>query len=133
MEENSLSKKKQGLDRAEELAERDELEAAQSVLDGIDEKNARWHYVQSRIYIKKNWLNEARKQLEIAVKSEPENGTYINALNNLEYRAQSGEDKMKGSKKKRSGDNQEMGSFCAECCCEGCLGGLCGAACDGCG
>ena len=53
MEENSLGEKKQGLDRAEELAERDELEAAQSVLDGIDEKNARWHYVQSRIYIKR--------------------------------------------------------------------------------
>ena len=28
MEENSLGEKKQGLDRAEELAERDELEAA---------------------------------------------------------------------------------------------------------
>lgn len=131
MEENSLGGEKEPLDRAAELAEQGNTDDAQAVLDGIEERNGRWHYVQAQIYIKKNWQNEARKQFEIAVELEPENADYINALNNLEYRAEATKKKKSGNKS--YADDMEMGSFCAECCCEGCFAGLCGAACEGCG
>lgn len=140
MEENSIGGGRVGLDRAEELIAEGKPEEAQAVLDGLDEKNGEWHYVQARLYIEKNWLNEARKQLEIAMREEPENAQYIEAYDSLKYRAEEEHaegEKIKKGKRRGAKDKEQMGSFCAECCCEscafGCAEGLCESACDGCG
>ena len=96
---------------------------AQNMLDDEEEKDARWHYLQSRIYLAKNWTNEARKQLETAVELDPENEEYKEELEALKSEAEN-----------ESGEGQpEMGkgkfrAFCGEvcaCCAEGCSGFIC--------
>lgn len=56
---------------------------AQQKLDSFDERNAEWHYLQSVVFYKKNWLNESKKQLEIAVSMEPTVAKYSDALNRM--------------------------------------------------
>lgn len=115
------------LNRAEKLIDSDELNEAQVILDGIDEHDARWHFMQSKLFLKKNWHNEARKQLEIAVRLDPDNEEYKSAYDHLKNEKSGGE--MHDVKKNKF-------DGCAECCClascECCGEGLCAAICDGC-
>jgi hypothetical protein len=60
-----------------------DIRLAQEKLDSFDERNGEWHYYQSVIFYKKNWINESKKQLEIALQCDPENQKYKNALNKL--------------------------------------------------
>ena len=49
---------------------------AQHVLDSFNERGAKWHYLQSVVFYRKNWINESKKQLEIAIQLEPDNQKY---------------------------------------------------------
>lgn len=60
----------------EKLIREGDIAGAQTALDNMDERGAEWHYLQSVIFYKKNWLNESRKQLEIALNMEPHNPKY---------------------------------------------------------
>ncbi|MBO5889501.1 MAG: hypothetical protein J6Q58_05115 [Clostridia bacterium] len=60
-----------------------DMRLAQEKLDSFDERNGEWHYYQSVIYYKKNWINESKKQLEIALQCDPNNEKYKNALNKI--------------------------------------------------
>ena len=62
------------------------LQLAQEKLDTFDERDAEWHYYQSVIFYKKNWINESKKQLEIAIQMDGANEKYKNALNKLNAR-----------------------------------------------
>ena len=44
-----------------------DLARAQTLLDDFNERSAEWHYLQSIVFYKKNWMNESKKQLEIAI------------------------------------------------------------------
>lgn len=57
---------------------------AQARLDAISDRTAQWHYLQSIIYYKREWLSDSRKQLAIAVSMEPNNSTYKTALDKLD-------------------------------------------------
>ena len=70
----------------ENLIKNGDLYNAQSKLDTFDERSAEWHYYQSVIFFKKNWVNESKKQLEIAIQMDPYNEKYKNALNKLNER-----------------------------------------------
>ena len=65
-----------GFARVEELLKQDNVSEAQRVLDGFNERGGRWHYLQSVVFYRKNWMNESKKQLEIAIQLEPENEKY---------------------------------------------------------
>ncbi len=58
-------------------------DAAQSILDGISVREGEWHYYQSIIYYKREWLSECKKQLEAAVACDPDNYKYRSALDKL--------------------------------------------------
>ena len=66
------------------------LSAAQQLLDDFDGRTAEWHYYQSVIFFKKNWINESKKQLEIALSLSPDEPKYKNALNKLNNRVNEG-------------------------------------------
>jgi curved DNA-binding protein CbpA len=70
----------------ESLIKNGDLYNAQAKLDLFDERSAEWHYYQSVIFFKKNWVNESKKQLEIAIQMDPYNDKYKNALNKLNER-----------------------------------------------
>lgn len=59
---------------------------AQSLLDDMYYRGGEWHYYQAIIFYEKNWLNESKKQLELAVDLEPENEKYKRSLENMKRR-----------------------------------------------
>lgn len=126
------------------------IQEAQRVLDSFNERGGQWHYLQSVVFYRKNWMNESKKQLEIAIQLEPENQKYKEAYKKLNdkinYDAAGGErqnanpngcnsayqgQQMNGARD----DNQMGGNFCASCldCCYTymCISCLCDG-CSGC-
>ncbi len=119
---------------------------AQHVLDSFNERGGRWHYLQSVIFYRKNWINESKKQLEIAIQLEPENAKYKETYRKLNDKinqdAQSGAQNQGGNGQgayqgqtmdSQSSDSQMGGNFCANCieCCylNMCLNCLCNGCC----
>ncbi|MBR6737616.1 MAG: hypothetical protein IKL82_04545 [Clostridia bacterium] len=100
------------------------LQAAQQLLDDFNERNAEWHYFQSVVFYKKNWINESKKQLEIAVSMCPNEQKYKDALSKLEDKVKQGERVNPDWNKSSSGSqevnvNQQLGGDgCAQWCCD---------------
>lgn len=127
--------------KVEELIKANDISEAQRVLDGFNERGGRWHYLQSVIFYRKNWINESKKQLEIAIQLEPDNEkykeTYKKLNDKINYDAQNsagGNQTVYQGQTVNSADNDQMGgNFCANCieCCylNLCINCLCNACC----
>ena len=119
------------LNLAEELLANDCPAQAQSVLDSVNERNAKWHFLQSKIFFEKNWIYESKKQMEFALELEPNNSQYIEELEKLNTLGETPphsekEEKPeldKGSCKQDCAEASCLG--CMECCCSGVCGGIC--------
>ncbi len=106
------------------------LSAAQQLLDDFDGRTAEWHYYQSVIFFKKNWINESKKQLEIALSLSPDEPKYKNALNKLNNRVneganinsdwnKSGNQGYQQGYYQQGGPNQQLGGdSCMQWCCD---------------
>ena len=57
---------------------------AQARLDETDTRTAEWHYLQSIVFYKREWLSESKVQLKMALNLEPYNPKYQSALQKLE-------------------------------------------------
>lgn len=112
-----------------------DIATAQQRLDSFNERNAEWHYLQSVVFYKKNWMNESKKQLEIAMQMDQNNPKYRDAYEKLrsraEYANQTG-NAPHTNPNVNQGDGQMGGSFCANCAsfcytylCVSCLFNLC--------
>ncbi len=118
-----------------DLIRKGDIAAAQSKLDAFNERNAEWHYLQSVIFYKKNWMNESKKQLEIAMQMDPVNSKYQDAYKKLNarvnYEQQTGG--APNTNPNVGSDSEQMGgnwcATCANCCytylCVNCLFNLC--------
>lgn len=118
-----------------DLIRKGDIAAAQSKLDAFNERNAEWHYLQSVVFYKKNWMNESKKQLEIAMQMDPVNSKYQDAYQKLNahvnYQSQTGD--APNTNPNVQSDSEQMGgnwcSTCASCCytylCVNCLFNLC--------
>ena len=119
-----------------ELLKKGEISAAQAKLDDFNERPAEWHYLQAVVFFKKNWTNESKKQLEIAMQLDPSNDKYRSAYEKLnrknDYEKQSAQQPYNGDYN-MSGQGEQMGgnacSNCISCCytylCVDCLFSLC--------
>ena len=114
-------------DRVEELIRTGDIQEAQRVLDQFNERSGRWHYLQSVVFYKKSWMNESKKQLEIAMQLEPDNQKYKDAYRKLSERINTAhytQNNQNGStyqgQTMNSSDDEQMGgtfcSYCAQCC-----------------
>ncbi|MCM1368068.1 MAG: hypothetical protein NC184_04580 [Roseburia sp.] len=56
---------------------------AQDILDSVQDRGAEWHYMQAIVFYKREWLTEAKNQLEMALKEDPSNEKYRSSLNKL--------------------------------------------------
>ena len=101
------------------------LQGAQQLLDDFNERNAEWHYLQSVVFYKKNWTNESKKQLEIAMQMDPNNQKYKNSYDKLNEKIKT--DSNKTFTSYTSGDNRNYqneeprqmgGDGCCQWCCE---------------
>ena len=122
-------------DEVAELIRKGDISGAQSKLDSFNERNAEWHYLQSVVFYKKNWINESKKQLEIAMQMDGANPKYREAYDKLkaraDYRQQTG-GAPNVNPNPASGDEQMGGNACANCAsfcytflCVNCLFNLC--------
>lgn len=97
------------LAEVDELIRANDLNGAQSKLDSITLRDAEWHYLQSVVYYKKNWLNESKKQLEIAMNMEPNNTKYSDAYTKLKAKTEFNESRFySGNAQGQSNGNQGM-------------------------
>lgn len=120
-----------------------DIETAQKLLDDMSYRGAEWHYYQSVVFYEKNWLNDTKKQLEIALQMDPQNEKYKRALDNLKkkidgsrpydkecsqgvYNADSTQtDRTYTQRDGAVADgicSACQALWCADCCCE-CMGG----------
>lgn len=118
-----------------ELIKKGDIVGAQEKLDSFNERNAEWHYLQSVVFYRKNWINESKKQLEIAMQMDSGNAKYRDAYEKLrsraEYTQQTG-GATNTNPDPASGGEQMGGTWCANCAsfcytylCINCLFNLC--------
>ena len=124
-----------------ELLKQDKIAEAQARLDDFNERPAEWHYLQAVVFYKKNWTNESKKQLEIAMEMEPDNIKYraaygkMNAKNDFEQQSayQRNQNPYSNPYNRPYDDGGQMGgnacTECISCCytymCINCLFNLC--------
>ena len=112
----------------ETLIREGKINEAQAKLDEYSNRSAEWHYIQSVIFYKKNWTNESKKQLEIALEMEPTNQKYSNSYEKLKAKMASNEQNFRSNNAHYGADgnpetNRQMGgtndcmSMCATWCC----------------
>ncbi|MBO7214127.1 MAG: hypothetical protein J6V66_01375 [Clostridia bacterium] len=105
------------------------LSAAQQLLDDFNERTAEWHYYQSVVFYKKNWFNESKKQLEIAISMNPNEQKYKDSLEKLNARVNNGAkinsdwnksgNTYGGENPQQAGPTQQLGGdSCAQWCCD---------------
>lgn len=103
------------------------IDEAQNVLDGYSERHAEWHYLQAVIYYKKNWGNECKKQMEIAIMKDPNNPKYKESydklLKEMEFKSKnfsSGNVNMQNDPQRDFDpyDRQMGGNDCLASCCQ---------------
>lgn len=120
-----------------------DIETAQKLLDDMSYRGAEWHYYQSVVFYEKNWLNDTKKQLEIALQMDPQNEKYQRALDNLKKKIDGARPYDKeGAQGVYNADSTQtdrtytqrdgavadgicsacQALWCADCCCE-CMGG----------
>ncbi len=56
---------------------------AQDILDSITDRKGEWHYMQAIVFYKREWLTEAKTQLEMALRDDPNNDKYRTSLDKL--------------------------------------------------
>lgn len=109
---------------------------AQDVLDSISDRGGEWHYMQAIVFYKRDWLIEARTQLEMALQDDPSNQKYRNSLEKLKIAIQNPEKPSAAAASANNGSAYGMGagepidqpsqadqmSNClSSCCCACCL------------
>ena len=133
----------EGQDSFEEIAsllKENKVSEAQARLDDFNERTAEWHYLQAVVFYKKNWTNDSKKQLEIAMQMDPSNQKYraaygkLNAKNDYQQQAAHQQQQSQNPYTNTTyGSEDQMGgnacSNCISCCytylCIDCLFSLC--------
>ena len=111
-------------DKVEEYIRKGDLHSAQHELDEFNDRGAEWHYLQAVIFFKKNWHNESKKQLEIAMQMDPSNDKYRNSYRKLEEKMRDSANKnftsynQSGNGQQYNEPQQMGGDGCCQWCCE---------------
>ena len=66
--------------QARQAINRNDLDAAESILQGAPSRTGEWYFLMGSIAYRRGWLDEARQNYQIAVQMEPNNMEYRQAL-----------------------------------------------------
>ena len=124
------SSEKDALAYADSLIKEKKIDEAQRVLDNVSDRNAEWHYLQSRIYYNREWLSECRKHLEMAVNADPSNEKYkrtLDKLNQIIGNKNANPENLHSEDQRYQYEQQNMnaGNSLLNCCSTYCLMSLC--------
>ena len=98
---------------------------AETILNGMAERNAEWHFLMSLVLYRKGWLQDARTEINIACNMDPYNQEYRSFQQRMSMGAQSSPySNMNSNGAQCSGCDVCQALLCADCCCE-CMGGDC--------
>ena len=103
------------------------LDEAQLLLDGVPlgERDAEWYFLSGSVLYKRGWFNDAFSSFATAVRMDPDNMEYRQALNNMQRRG-AGFNSPYRTGTNMGGSNDACDCctslLCADCCCE-CMGG----------
>ncbi|MBR6556119.1 MAG: J domain-containing protein [Clostridia bacterium] len=92
---------------------------AQTLLDGVTERDAEWYFLMGSVNYAKGWMDEAYTNFQTAVNMNPGNPEYQNALRRMNARTGAYRTARSTSV---SGCDICGNLLCADCLCE-CLGG----------
>ena len=99
---------------------------AQQLLDEYNDRNAEWHYLQSVVFYKKNWNNESKKQLEIAMNMDPTNAKYKNSYEKLKKQMEYNQAQFtNGPTYSSEPESRDMGGGCSNECMNYCATWCC--------
>ena len=129
MQEASATEDEESADysEADALLKAGKIDEAQRKLDSYGERRAEWHYFQAVVYYKKNWGNECKKQLEIALTKDPDNQkykeTYEKLCKELEFKNKNFTSGNTGETESMHrdfdpNDRQMGGNECLNSCCQ---------------
>ena len=119
------------------LIKDNKINEAQAKLDDCSERTAEWHYLQAVIFYEKNWTNESKTQLEIAMQMDPNNVKYSSAYAKIcarnDFSGQTAGNTQNPYSNQPAGNDQMGGAgMCSDCCtccytylCVDCLFSLC--------
>lgn len=134
-ERKRQSKNTTGASSFEEISQKlkdGDTNGAQAMLDDFNERSAEWHYLQAVVFYKKNWMNDSKKQLEIAMQMDPDNNKYREAYGKLnakaDYEKKQKEEQKSGqpySSAPVGGEPQMGGANACDQCCTCCYANLC--------
>ncbi len=122
-ERSSNTTGKDAFEEVAELIRQDKISEAQDLLDNFNERPAEWHYMQAVVYYKKNWTNDSKKQLEIAIQMDPDNNKYRTAYGKMnakkEYEQKSAQQNQPAQRPMDEGEQMGGGNVCSDClsCC----------------
>ena len=123
----------------DELIRQGKYDEAQDILDSITDRNGEWHYMQAIVFYKREWLTDAKTQLEMALREDPGNAKYRSSLDKLTLAMNGGPQQAQAQNGNRSGgqrpynDNnyppyndyggnpQDMSNCLSSCCLAYCL------------
>ncbi len=107
---------------------------AQDLLDSISDRKGEWHYMQAIVFYKREWLTEAKTQLEMALQDDPGNVKYQSSLDKLKLAingpaaapppAQPQNGQYNGSYEQQPAPADQadnMANCLSSCCCAYCL------------
>ncbi len=72
-----------GYAAVEKLVKEHDYDGAQTRLDAMVKRDAEWHYYQALVYYKREWMGDCKTHLSEAVRLDPGNKKYRDALNKL--------------------------------------------------
>ncbi len=100
------------------------LEQAQEVLDGVppQRRDAEWYFLNGTVLYRRGWFDQAYTSFATAVRMNPQNVEYRNAMNNAQRQTGAQYNPYRSYGGGCSTCDVCQGLICADCCCE-CMGG----------
>ena len=111
------------LTHVEQLINNNELDTAQNLLNSINENErpAHWFYLKGLILLKKGWLEEAANFFSAALRMNPTNRTYAEALKRINWQRNGGFESFDG--RTPHGAPYPQATSCTFC--DSCMGMMC--------
>lgn len=106
-----------------------DLQGAQKLLDDIEARDADWHYYQSVVYYKRDWISESKKQLEIACALDPTNEKFKKALERMNEATKQNHQSAPNEARAGYTAPPQQAAPAGATCCDGCCALMC---CDSC-
>jgi len=112
--------------KVEALIKEGKLSEAQTLMDNVVYRDGKWHYYQSVIYYKREWMQESKKQLELAIECDPNNQKYRDTLDRLiKVMGNPNTDPRNMGVPPEYEQPQMSGNFLSNCCMAYCCTELC--------